>query len=174
MVVEILRIPEERVAILIGEKGCVKKKIMEELNVNIKVSRDGEVEVSGDSLDVMLALRIIKAIGRGFSDEHALLLLNEDYLFDLIEVSEFAKTHNAEVRLKGRVIGRQGRSRRMIEKLTGTCISVYGKTIGIIGQNEGVVLARRAIIMLLEGAKHGTVYRFLQEKARQSNISFYS
>ena len=71
------------------------------------------------------------------------------------------------IRLKGRVIGQEGKSRKIIEGLTETYISVYGKTISIIGQAENVSVARRAIESLLAGSNHATVYRWLEKKRRE-------
>ncbi|MHA1211894.1 MAG: KH domain-containing protein, partial [Candidatus Heimdallarchaeota archaeon] len=74
-------------------------------------------------------------------------------------------------RFRGRLIGREGKTRRVIEETTGTRISVYGNTIGIIGPYERLRVARDAIYMLLEGSKHGTVYGFLEEKAQMFRFS---
>jgi ribosomal RNA assembly protein len=70
------------------------------------------------------------------------------------------------LRLKGRVIGESGKSRKTIEDLSDTQISVYGKTIGIIGEAENTNMAKKAIDMLLTGAPHSTVFRILERWRR--------
>ena len=70
-------------------------------------------------------------------------------------------------RLKGRVIGKGGKSREEIERLTETHISIYGKTISIIGETMQVSLARDALAMLLNGSMHKTVYQFLEKKKKE-------
>ena len=55
----------------------------------------------------------------------------------------------------------------MIEKMTDTSMSVYGKTIGIIGKLHNVAIARQAVEMLLEGAPHGNVFKWLEVKKRE-------
>ena len=70
-------------------------------------------------------------------------------------------------RLKGRVIGEKGKSRRVIEELTGCHISVYGKTIGIIGEASDVHLAHQAVGMLLQGSMHKTVFQFLEKQKKE-------
>ena len=70
-------------------------------------------------------------------------------------------------RIRGRIIGRDGKTRRIIEELTETYISVYGHTVGIIGDFEKAQIAREAIDMLIKGAMHGTVYRYLHRKRRE-------
>ena len=52
----------------------------------------------------------------------------------------------------------------MLERLTKTNLSIYGKTIAIIGQVEHVNLARQAIERLLQGSQHGTVYSFIEKQ----------
>jgi ribosomal RNA assembly protein len=69
-------------------------------------------------------------------------------------------------RLKGRVIGAKGKARKAIEELTQTNISVYGKTIAIIGEIQNVGTARRAIESLLMGSMHATVFKWLEKQRR--------
>ena len=76
-------------------------------------------------------------------------------------------------RLKGRVIGREGKSRQIIEELSETNISVYGKTIGIIGSTESASIARQAVESLLKGATHASVFKFLEKKRRDLKRAEY-
>ncbi len=69
-------------------------------------------------------------------------------------------------RVKGRIIGKDGRSREIMERLSGARVSVYGKTVSILGYPEQIRVARTAIEMLLDGAPHGNVYSFLEKKHR--------
>ncbi|NHJ32697.1 MAG: RNA-processing protein, partial [Asgard group archaeon] len=78
---------------------------------------------------------------------------------------------NKLLRFRGRIIGKEGRTRKIIEETTGTRISVFGNTVGIIGPYERLKVARDAIHMLLEGSKHGTVYAFLEERAQMFKLS---
>ncbi len=164
-----LKIPEERVAILIGTKGEVKKQLEEQTGCKLDISLDGEVIISStDGLNVFTAQEIVKAIGRGFNPDVALLLLKPDYAFELVELKDIAgKSKNNLLRMKGRIIGEQGKARREIEHLTDTHLSIYGKTVGIIGEITGASLARQAIGMLIDGAMHKTVYRFLERKKKE-------
>ena len=163
-----LKIPKERVAILIGKKGEAKKELEERTKTKIIVdSKEGDIFLSGnDALSLFDVVEVIKAIGRGFNPDIAFLILKQDYVFELINMNDFAKTKNDSVRLKGRVIGSEGKSRNTIEELTETNISVYGKTIGIIGLQENVASARKAIESLLSGSPHSNVFRFLEKNRR--------
>jgi len=171
-----LKIPEERVAVLIGTDGQAKKEIEEQTKSKLEISKDGDVLISGeDGLLLFTAKDIVRAIGRGFNPKIALQLMKTDYIMEIIDLSEvLGKNKNTIDRLKGRVIGREGKSRQEIERVTDTYISIYGKTIGIIGEITQVSLARQAIAMLLEGSMHKTVYQFLDRKKKEILFSWFS
>ncbi len=165
-----LKIPKERVAVLIGIGGSIKKKIEQETNSKLDIdSQEGDVFVMGtDAMGLLTAREIVKAIGRGFNPDFAFLLLKPEYVLELISIRDFAgKSKNDEIRLKGRVIGEAGKSRRTIEGLTGAYISVYGKTIAILGESERVSMAKRAIDSLLSGSPHSTVYSWLEKRKKE-------
>ena len=105
---------------------------------------------------------MIKAIARGFSPENAFKLLEEDVYLRIINLEELTNTKKQLERQKARVIGRKGKARRYLEKLTGTKISVYGKTVSIIGKMEDVELAAQAITKLVKGSPHGKVYQMIE------------
>ena len=114
----------------------------------------------------LTAVRVVEAIGRGFSPRRAARLLDEDSALELIDLRDYAgKSTNSMGRIRGRVIGVKGKSRRVIEELTDCYISVYGRSVAIIGSPMEVVLASEAVKMLASGSQHKTVYNTLQ-KAR--------
>lgn len=165
-----LKIPKERIAVLIGKSGEVKRQIESETRSKIHIdSQEGDVRITGeDSLGLFSAREIIKAIGRGFSPEIALLILKSDCAFELLNISDYVgKSQKTAVRLKARVIGTEGKTRKHIEDITETHLSVYGKTIGIIGEAEHVMLARRAVESILAGATHSSVYKWLEKKKKE-------
>lgn len=164
-----LRIPEERVAVLVGTGGKVKADIENHTDSKLEISKDGGVLITGgDALSLFVAKEIARAIGRGFNPHTAMLLLKPDYILEVIDLKEVAgKNKNTLERLKGRVIGTGGKAREEIERLTGTSISVYGKTVAVIGEVEQASIAREAVAMLLSGSMHKTVYQFLERKRRE-------
>ena len=163
-----IKIPQERIAVLIGTNGETKKEIEEATKSQLDISKEGDVTINGDDgLLLYTTKEIVRAIARGFNPKIALLLLKADYSLEIIDMKDIAgKNKNTLLRLKGRVIGKGGKSREEIERLTDTNISVYGKTIGIIGETTLVALARRAIAMLLQGSMHKTVYHFLEKQKK--------
>lgn len=164
-----LKVPKNRVAVVIGREGSVKKDIEEATNTKLNIdSKEGDVFVSGeDALGLYTAREIIKAVGRGFNPDIAKLLLKPDYIFEVVDLREFVKSKEAMLRLKGRVIGKEGKSRRLIEELAECSISVFGKTISIIGLPESAASARRAIESLLRGSTHANVYKWLERRRRE-------
>ena len=109
---------------------------------------------------------IIRAIGRGFNPEIALLLLKQDYVFEVIDISTFVKESHM-LRVKGRLIGKEGKARKVIEELTQTSMSVYGKSVAIIGESENVGMCKRAVESLLQGAPHAVVYKWLEKRRKE-------
>ena len=170
--VECLRIPLKRVAVLIGRDGQNRHKIEQLTQTSLQIESDsGEVfieQVGEDPLSIWKARDMVKAIGRGFSPEKALLMQNDDNYFYLIDLHElFGSSSKKLERLKGRVIGKNGKMRNLIEQITKTYISIYGKTISLIGNIGQIEVAKEAIKMLLSGATHSTVVNFLNRKKRE-------
>lgn len=164
-----LKIPKERVAVLIGADGEVKDQVEERTKARIRVdSKEGDVFVTGDdALGLYTAREVIQAVGRGFNPEIAMLLLKQDYVLEVLHLSEFSKSKESLLRLKGRVIGKEGKSRKLIEELTEAYVCVYGKTISIIGMPESTLAAKHAIESLLRGAPHSHVYKWLEKRRRE-------
>ena len=164
-----LKIPEERVAVLIGTNGSTKKEIESATKSSLNITKEGDVTITGeDGLDLYTTKEIVKAIARGFNPKIALQLLKTDYALELVDMKDISgKSKNTLQRLKGRVIGKGGKSREEIERLTECNISVYGKTVGIIGEAGQVAIARQAIAMLLQGSMHKTVFQFLEKKKKE-------
>lgn len=165
-----VKIPLDRIGVLIGPKGIVKEDIEKKSESRITVdSNEGEVYIEGieggDPLKTLRVAEVIKAIGRGFSPENAFTLLDDDLL--LLEVISLPHlSPKALNRVKGRVIGRDGRTRRVIENLANVKISVYGKTISLIGHSHRIRRAHEAVAMLIQGAPHSSVYKFLERERR--------
>ncbi|MFW6383168.1 MAG: KH domain-containing protein [Nanoarchaeota archaeon] len=164
-----LKIPKERIAVLIGKDGETKEDLEEQTKTKINVdSKEGDINITGeDSLEIFNVREVVQAIGRGFNPEIARQLLKQDYSLEIITITDYVRHKNNLVRVKGRVIGKEGKSRETIENLTETNICVYGKTVGVIGQYENVAIARRALDSLLMGSPHSSVYKWLEKKRRE-------
>ena len=124
-------------------------------------------------VDEWITRDVVQAVGRGFSPEKALLLLQENISFELIDLSDIVgDSEKTLARVKGRIIGAKGKSREKIESLTDCFISVYGKTAAIIGSIDDAPAAREAVLMLVSGSPHSNVFRFLErQKKRGKSIN---
>jgi ribosomal RNA assembly protein len=164
----LLRIPLDRVGVLIGKKGETKARVEEACAVTLLVDgQSGEVTIRSNSVeaDPFKAANVVEAIARGFSPPRALKLLDEDVVLEIIDLRDYAgKSENNLERIKGRIIGLNGKSRRVIEELTKCNVSVYGKTVAIIGEPTEMRMAKDAIEKLASGSQHKSVYNMLQRE----------
>ncbi len=167
---QFLKIPKERVGVLIGKSGEIKKEIEDWAGVEIEVeSESGDVNINTEKIkDPALTLKVIdviKAIGRGFSPERAFRLFDDEFYFDLLDIRDYVGKNLKHVRrMRARLIGTKGKTRRIIEELTNAELSIYGNTIAIIGDIIELQVAKTAVDMILNGSEHSAVYKFLEHK----------
>jgi ribosomal RNA assembly protein len=162
-----VRVPLDRVAAVIGKKGETKKHLEEACHISLEIdSQSGEITVRSASVeegDPFRAMNVVEAVGRGFSPQRALKLLDPETTLEVLDLRDFAgKSDNSLERIRGRIIGLDGKSRRVIEELTKCYVSVYGRTVSIIGEITEAKLAMEAITMLASGSRHRSVYNMLQ------------
>ena len=169
-----IRIPGDRIGVLIGADGKTRRRIESAFGVKITVESESggvTVKVNEDQPDVSVMFtvkNIVKAIGRGFSPNKAMTLQDEDNDLIVIDLEEFVGTSkNAQNRVRGRIIGKEGKSRVLLEELTDCLISVYGGTVAVIGPYEMLQMAKEAVEMLLNGSYHKTVWNHLYAYRRK-------
>ena len=169
-----IRIPEDRVGVLIGPKGKNRRKIEATFGVTITVDSETgnvEIKVNEDQPDVsvlFMVKNIVQAIGRGFSPMNAMHLQDEEKDIMIIDLEEYVGTsRKAQNRVRGRIIGKEGKSRELLEELTECLVSVYGGTVGLIGPYEMLPVAKEAIEMLVNGSFHKTVWNHLYAYRRK-------
>lgn len=169
-----LKIPRDRIGVLVGPKGKIKRKIeaMGEVELDID-SAGGDIEIYqvGDPLKSSRSVSVVQAIGRGFSPVKAMALFSDEEELVVIQLRDFAKPGSRRIEdIKGRIIGSKGSTRRIIEELTSTHLSVYGDTVSIIGDYLSLETSIKAVNMLINGSRHRTVYTFLEKNARQLRL----
>lgn len=168
--------PQDRVGVLVGRGGAVKNEVEKGCSVNLSIdSETGDVHITlkGDisESEPFKAVNIVTAIGRGFSPERAFRLLDDDVLLEVTDLRDYVgRSPSSLTRIKGRIIGFNGKSRRLIEELSGGYISVYGHTVAIIGTHQEVKSAGEAVKMLASGSAHRTVYKNLQKTRTQAKL----
>ncbi|SDA43191.1 KH domain-containing protein [Methanobrevibacter millerae] len=166
-----LKIPQNRVGALIGKNGEVKKSIEDLTGTILDIDSDeGTVYISPredmeDPLGVWNANHIVKAIARGFNPEIAKKLIHDDIYLEIIKLPLYVgKSKKALARYKGRIIGKDGKTRELITELADVDMAIYGKTVSLIGEMDNVMIAKEAIEMILNGSRHKSVYAFLENK----------
>ncbi|WP_247010223.1 KH domain-containing protein [Halorientalis litorea] len=163
-----VKIPQDRIGVLVGEGGETMREIESRAEVRLDIdSETGSVRIEkvGDPITGLKGPDIVKAIGRGFAPEDALELLADDMMmFDVVDLKAASRNKKDMRRNKGRLIGEDGRTRELMEELSGAAVVIYGSTLGVIGQPEQVDTVREAAEMILDGAPHGAVYSFLERR----------
>ena len=161
-------VPDDRIGVLVGEGGETMREIESRAEVRLDIdSETGSVKIEpvGDPIRGLVGPDIVKAIGRGFAPEAAMRLLDDEMqLFDVVDIEAATRNQNDLRRQKGRLIGEDGRTRELMEELSGADVVIYGTTLGIIGKPEQVDAVRSAAEMILDGAPHGAVYSFLERR----------
>lgn len=173
-----VRVPQDRVGAIIGPKGVTKRMLQKTSGIKIDIDADeGEVMIHDEAelADPLMALKIvdvIRAIGRGFSPEKANRLFEDDEYLDVVDLKEFVGGRtNQLTRVRGRLIGEKGKTRRIIEDLTGVEMVIYGNTVALIGSSVSMPVAKHAIELILNGSEHATVYRYLEGERPKLRIA---
>jgi ribosomal RNA assembly protein len=170
------RIPEDRVGAVIGPEGRTKREIRARTETQIDIDgEEGEVRITGPDSDPIRAMKardIVLAIGRGFSPERAMRLLKDNAYLAVLDIKfTTGKREKAALRrIRARAIGTHGRARSRIEELSGCSMSVYGSTVALIGDEDQLERATRAVELLLKGSEHSTVFHFLARLRRNSAV----
>jgi ribosomal RNA assembly protein len=167
---QIIKVPLERVGALVGKEGIVKEEIERRCGVTLEIDgKSGEARITykPEALiesNPFKAVDIVSAIARGFSPQRAFSLLEEERILSIIDLREYAgKSENAMLRIKSRLIGTEGKARKIIEDLAGAQVSVYGHTVAIIGEPDASRVAKEAIDKLAKGGTHKATYEMLQK-----------
>jgi len=171
-----VRIPMDRLAVLIGPKGNTRKKIEEKTKVPLFIdSQNGEIAIDDHTVEdpfiIFKIENVIRAIGRGFSPRKAFKLFDDNYDFFIFDIHDYVKKKPSHVhRIKARVIGKNGKTKRILEEITGSYISIYGHTVSVIGHVIDIDISKKAIDKLLNGSKHATVYRYIEQSMKELRI----
>lgn len=150
-------VPKDRVAIIVGKAGLVKKEIESRTGTQLSIGED--ITIEGEALGVVDAENAVKAISRGFTPEQAMRLFDE---LTTLSIIQLPKNRKSLSRIRARIIGKRGLAKKNIERLTKTEIVIRGKTVSVIGSYENAGYATEAIERLMGGDRHATVYKYLE------------
>ena len=116
-----VKVPKDRIGALIGKEGEVKSKVEKLTGVRMAIdSAEGDVELdyskASDPSSVLSVMDFVTAVGRGFSPEKALMVLDDDWYLEVIDIREYVgKKPNHVARMRARVIGTKGKTRKLFE-----------------------------------------------------------
>ncbi len=147
---------------LLGQKKFIKT--IGELGVTLDVEGN-VVKIESDSaMNALLVKNAIQAFNRGFDAKTSLLLLDDDHDLAVINIGDYAGSLKRQIELKGRIIGSRGMIKKRLSKATSCYIKIFGKTVSVIGNYQNLDIAVNAIEMLLNGAKHDSVFAMIDRR----------
>ena len=135
------------------------------IKIKISVSKGG-VAVKGKELDEFIAEKILQAVDFGFDVEDALLLKDEDYCLEFINIKEHTHRHNLKD-VRARIVGKKRKAMGTIEELTGAVLFLRDNEIGVIVNSEHLDSAVQGIVSLIQGARHANVFAYLEKQNAQ-------
>ena len=138
-----------------------RRKLEEALHVKIFV-KEKEVIIAGEADTEYLAEKVIEAVLFDFPVEVALLIANEDFIFEVLNIKDYTPRKDLET-IRARIIGKEGRTLRTLNQLTDCYFELKGNSIGIIGMPEYIKNSQDAVISLIRGSKQANVYNYLEK-----------
>lgn len=155
---KVVRFTEKRINLVERNKAEIERK------AGVDISLSGlDVRIEGDTVDVLKTENIMDALFEGFALEESFKLLNEENQLKVVRLNDLTSSGASVEKLKGRIIGRGGRTKELIEELARVSVSVHGDNVSLIGMPEEVGTAKKAVQMLVNGKPHNRVYRYLEE-----------
>lgn len=138
-----------------------KKKLERLLNVKIIIKSE-EISVEGIPENEYIAEKVIDAINFGFPVPIALLIKEEDFLFEILEIKKYTHRKDLEI-IRARIIGKEGKTLKTLNTLTDCHFELKDNSVGIIGSPELIKNAQNAVIFIIQGSKQANVYSFLEK-----------
>ncbi len=169
--VETYYLNPERINVFIGKSGSMKRIFEKRLECDIEVdSSTGKVNAKSDnSVNLFVLGNMIGAINMGHNPENALMLMDETFVVDNIDVKNYEKNIDRLKIIMGRIIGKEGITRKTIEDITKCKVSVHDHIVSVIGPYENTMLVHEALDMLIKGAAHKSLYSFLERNKENIN-----
>jgi len=138
-----------------------KKRLENALRVKIIINGN-EISVEGIPEDEYIAEKVLEAIDFGFSIPTSLLIKNEDFLFEVLDIKKYTHRKDLEV-IRARIIGKGGKTLGTLNTLTDCHFEIKDNGVGIIGSPELIKNAEDALILIIQGSKQSNVYTFLEK-----------
>jgi ribosomal RNA assembly protein len=141
----------------------IKSRLKLERFLNVRITNRGrEVKIEGSAEDEYAAEKIIDALNFGFPLGVALLIKEEDNVFEVVRIKDHTTRHDLE-RVRGRIIGKGGGTLKTLNELTKCYFELKDNEVGILGHPEYIENAQEALISLIKGSKQSNVYAHLEK-----------
>lgn len=138
-----------------------KKRLERLLNVKI-IAKEKEITIEGIPEEEYIAEKVIDAINFGFPISTALLIKEEEFLFEILDIKKYTHRKDFET-IRARIIGKGGKTLKTLNTLTQCYFELKDNNVGIIGSPELIKNASDAVIFLIQGSKQANVYSFLEK-----------
>src|SRR3989344_2727593 len=136
----------------------VKNKARLEKLLKVKITNRGrEVFIEGLPEDEYDAERIIEALNFGFPFSTTLLIKDEEFLFEILNIKDHTKRKDLRT-IRARIIGADGKTLKTLTDLTKCNFELKDNWVGIIGDADNIEPAQQAMISLIKGSKTANVY----------------
>ena len=146
-----------------------KEKLEKELDVKI-FNKGKNVFVDGDGDKEFIALKVLEALGLGFSVDVALLLKDEEMIFQVLNIKDLTKRKNLH-EIRARIIGSERKTLDNIENLSDCAICLHDSQVGVIGSVNCMDDAIIAFKSLIQWSKQGNVYARLEREKKKKRLA---
>jgi ribosomal RNA assembly protein len=153
---------KEELSNIIGKKGRKIKRIKKELGIDVKIDENLEIDKKKCKLNDFELQNIFDALAMGFDVDTCLKLRDFNYDFFRLDLKSLRESRRRII--KGRILGREGKIKKIIEENTDCKLKIFKNKIGIIGESENVEIAKRAVEMLMRGKDFNAVKRWLEKE----------
>ncbi len=138
-----------------------RKRLEKKLNVKI-TNRGKEVFIEGKPEDEFVAEKVLEALDFGFPFSVVILIKEEDFEFEILNIKDYTTRKNLE-QIRARLIGKGGKVLKTLTDLTNCYFELKDNYVGIVGDPEEIKNAIDAVVLIIQGSKHGNVYKHIEK-----------
>ena len=143
--------------------------IESKIKIRISFGKGKRLTIRGNAPNEFLVEKIIRAIDFGFDVEDTILLKNENYVLEFIDLKNHTHRKNL-TDVRARLIGTRGKAKRTIENLTGSIMVIHGNKIAVIVDTKHLDITCNAIVSIIQGSKHGNVFSYLEKQGKRRRM----
>jgi len=99
-----------------------------------------------DPAIILKARDMIKLLARSVPFEKAVLVLQDDYASEIIQIGNLVRNKAKFIKRRKRIVGSQGSTLKAIELLTNCYVMVQGNTVSALGPYKGLHWVRKIVV----------------------------